>query len=337
MRRIVLPYKPRPQQAELHRAMRSKRFAVLVCHRRFGKTIYAINRLIRRALASDKPDYRGAYVAPLLKQAKAVAWDYLKFYAGRIAGATFNEAELRVDIPSGRVERDQDGQVVPDSRVKSIRLYGANNPDALRGIYLDDLVMDEVAQMPRNLWTQILRPALADRKGCALFIGTPQGRDFFYQLYQQAQHDPDWLAAMYRASETGILDPDELAAARREMSPEEYEQEFECSFTAAIRGAYFAALMADAERSGRITDVPYDPTLPVHTAWDLGVSDSTSIWFLQAHPGGKFAAIDFTRPRARACLITSRCWAASPTPMAATSHPMTSGCASWVRASPAWR
>ena len=98
---------------------------------------------------------------------------------------------------------------------------------------------------------------------------------------------------MYRASETGIIPPEELAASGREMSPEEYEQEFECSFTAAIRGAYFGQLLADADREGRITGVPHDPSMPVHTAWDLGMSDSTAIWFVQARPGGTFAVIDY--------------------------------------------
>jgi hypothetical protein len=134
---------------------------------------------------------------------------------------------------------------------------------------------------------------LTDRKGWALFIGTPQGRDALYDLYRRAQREKHWFAALYRATDTAVLDPDELAQARREMSGEEYEQEFECSFTAAVRGAYFGGLLADLERKERIGATPHDPGLPVHTAWDLGMSDATAIWFCQAAPGGEFRFIDF--------------------------------------------
>nr|WP_239057782.1 terminase family protein [Pseudodesulfovibrio sp. JC047] len=223
------------------------------------------------------PAPRFAYIAPLRKQAKAVAWDYAKQYAAPVPGVEFNEGDLRIDYPNG-------GRV---------SLYGGNDPDSLRGIYLDGVVFDEVAQMPHRVWTEVIRPALSDRKGWALFIGTPQGKNALYEVWDHAKRDPDWCAIMLRASETGIIDPKELAAVKREMDPDEYEQEFECSFTAAIKGAYFGQLMADAHRDGRITNVPYDPIIPVHTAWDLGMSDSTAIWFVQAKPGGSFAVVDY--------------------------------------------
>jgi len=271
-------YTPRRHQAEIEAGL--ARFSVLVCHRRFGKTVLSVNRLIRAARETGLPDWRGAYIAPFYKQAKTVVWDELKRYCGLGADGCdvrFNETELRADFASGA----------------RIRLFGAENPDSLRGMYLDGVVFDEVAQMPYRIWSEVIRPALSDRLGWALFIGTPQGKNALWTLWENGRGDPDWFTAMYRASETGIIDPDELAAAAREMSPEEYEQEFECSFTAAIRGAYFGGLMADAEREGRITRVPRDPTLPVHTAWDLGMSDSTAIWFVQARPGGQFAVVDY--------------------------------------------
>ncbi|WP_243544727.1 terminase large subunit domain-containing protein [Pseudodesulfovibrio tunisiensis] len=271
-------YVPRPHQAEIERSL--ARFSVLVCHRRFGKTVLSVNRLIRAAREAGVDDWRGAYIAPLYKQAKAVVWDYLKQYCGRgnpDCDVKFNESELRADFADGA----------------RIRLFGAENPDSLRGLYLDGVVFDEVAQMPYRVWSEVVRPALSDRKGWALFIGTPQGKNALYEIWTRARKNPDWFAAMYRASETGLLDPAELEAARREMSPEEYEQEFECSFTAAIRGAYFGSIMADLDRQGRITDVPHDPSLPVHTAWDLGMSDSTSIWFAQSRPGGVLALVDY--------------------------------------------
>lgn len=259
-----------------------QRFSVLICHRRFGKTVLAVNRLIQASQNTDRPDWRGAYIAPSYRQAKAVTWDYIKNHAQAIvdedgARVVFNETELRADFPNGA----------------RIRLFGAENPDSLRGIYLDGAVFDEVAQMPYRVWSEIIRPALSDRKGWGLFIGTPQGKNALYEVWERAKRDPDWAAIMYRASETGVIDPGELAALKREMPPDEFEQEFECSFTAAIKGAYFASLMADADKEKRITMVPREPVLPVHTAWDLGMSDSTAIWFIQERPGGAYAVIDY--------------------------------------------
>nr|WP_321513394.1 terminase family protein [uncultured Pseudodesulfovibrio sp.] len=271
-------YIPREYQAKIEASL--ARFSVLVCHRRFGKTVLSVNRLIRAARETGRTDWRGAYIAPLYRQAKTVVWDELKRYCGLgqdDCTVKFNETELRADFENGA----------------RIRLFGANNPDSLRGMCLDGVVFDEVAQMPHRVWTEVIRPALSDRKGWALFIGTPRGKNALYEIWEKAKLDPDWFTAMYRASETGIINPDELSASGREMSPEEYEQEFECSFTAAIRGAYFGQLMSDADREGRVTSVPLDPSMPVHTAWDLGMSDSTSIWFIQAKPGGTYAVIDY--------------------------------------------
>jgi hypothetical protein len=119
------------------------------------------------------------------------------------------------------------------------------------------------------------------------------GRNHFFEVYDDAKDDPEWYAAMYKASETGILSAEVLASARKQQSEEQYNQEFECSFEAAIRGAYYGKLMEQAEKDGRITNVPYDPALAVDTAWDLGIGDSTSIWFMQTTRAGEVRAIDF--------------------------------------------
>jgi hypothetical protein len=265
--RVVIPYAPRELQREIHRAL--KRFNVLVCHRRFGKTVLCINQLIRKALENTSGNGRYAYVAPFYKQAKQVAWDYLKHYTEPVPGRGVNESELRIDLPNGA----------------RIRLYGADDPDALRGIYLDGVVLDEFADMPPRVWTEVLRPALSDRKGWAIFIGTPKGRNAFWQLYDYAPTDPEWLAAMYKASETGHVEQSELESAKRIMEDAEYEQEYECSFTAAIRGAFYGELLNEAEREGRITKVRFDKHLKVFTCWDLGRTDDTVIWFFQVHRG----------------------------------------------------
>ncbi len=260
---IVIPYAPRPQFIAFHN--RSERFAIGVAHRRAGKTVACINDLIRGALTCARPSPRFAYVAPLFKQAKLVAWDYLKHYALAVPGTRAHESELRVDFPNG-------GQV---------RLHGADNPDALRGIYLDGVVLDEYAQMRPQVWPEVIRPALADRIGWAAFIGSPMGRNAFCDLYEAAREDPSWFVFRLKASETGLIPAEELEAARAAMTADQYAQEFETSFDAAVLGSYYGSLMQQAETEERITAVPWDPATEVHTAWDLGVGDSTSIWFFQ--------------------------------------------------------
>ena len=241
-----------------------KRFNVLVIHRRAGKTVLAILWLIWRV--APIKNGRGAYFAPLFNQAKRVAWDYLQRYAGAIPGTVFNQAELSATFPNG----------------SKIYLLGADNPHAIRGIGLDACVMDEVAQMGPAVWREVIRPALADKKGAALFIGTPFGMaNQFYELYRDAEGLEDWYRALLTVNDTSALDPAEIEALRREMQPEEFAQELMCDWSAAIRGAFFGKEMAEAERSGRVGEVPHDPTLPVHTSWDLGFSDLTVIWFLQ--------------------------------------------------------
>ncbi len=267
-------YRPRPLQAEIHASLR--RFSVLVCHRRFGKTVLAINELIDRALRCPRPNPRYAYLAPLYRQVKAVAWDYLKHFTRAIPGARALETELAVLLPNGA----------------RIQLFGADDPDSLRGLYLDGAVLDEVAQMLPQAWSEVIRPALADRQGFALFIGTPKGRDAFCRLYEQARDDPAWLARLYPASATGVLPAEELASARAQMSEEEYAQEFECCFLAAIAGAYYGRVLAERERQGAVAAVPWQPELPVVTAWDLGIDDATAIWFAQA-AGRELRLVDY--------------------------------------------
>ncbi len=255
-------YDPRPLQREIHRKL--KRFSVLVCHRRFGKTVLAINQLIASALKCTKPKPRYAYFAPFRNQAKNVAWDYLQDYT-RSLKAEFNQAELRADLPNGA----------------RITLYGADNPNAIRGIGLDGCIMDEHSQMPPRLWDEVVRPCLADREGYAIFIGTPMGENTFHKLYTDAIDDDDWYAGMFKASETGVLPDKELEAMRVTMSPDLYKQELECSFTAAVIGAYYGVLMREAEDDGRISAVPHDDACLVQTSWDLGIRDSTAIWAWQ--------------------------------------------------------
>jgi len=273
---IVIPYTPRKLQAKLHNEL--DRFNVVVCHRRFGKTVFAINQMIKSAiqdLQQGKKAPRYAYLAPLFKQAKTVAWDELKRLLVGFPDVKFNEAELRADFMGARIQ-----------------LYGADNPDTLRGIYLDGVILDEYAQMNPKMYSEVIRPALSDRKGWGIFIGTPKGKNEFYDIYHTAKEKKGWKRFLFKASETGILDEEELEMAQQDMAETEYEQEYECSWSAALRGAYYAKELEDAYTEERIGNVPYDPSKQVVTAWDLGVSDSTAIWFAQ-YDGKAINIIDY--------------------------------------------
>ena len=269
-----IDYRPRDQIRAFHD--RKERFAIIVAHRRFGKTVAAINDLIRSCFEIDRPNVRVAYIAPYLSQAKAVAWDYALEFTRDIPEIKVNHSELRIDFLNGA----------------RFRLFGADNYNAMRGLYFDAVVLDEMADFPASAWSNVIRPALADRRGSATFISTPKGKNEFWELWHEAQDDPNWFTAMLKASQTSILDQEELDEARRTMGDDRYEQEFECSFEAAIQGAYYAKEMKEATEDGRITRVPYDRAASVITAWDLGIGDSTAIWFAQ-FVGQEIRIIDY--------------------------------------------
>ena len=226
----------------------------------------AINHLLRAAVLCPKKAPRYAYLAPTYRQAKAVAWDYLKQFAGGIPGIKFHETELRCDLPNGG----------------RISLLGAENPDSLRGIYLDGCFMDEVADMPEKVFPEVIRPALSDREGFCYFVGTPKGQNAFFEMYEQATNNDDWYTAVHKASDTAILNATELRSAKEAMTNDQYAQEYECSWVANVPGAIFGKELEAAMEEGRISRVPHDPTVKVDTFWDLGVGDSTAIWFVQS-------------------------------------------------------
>jgi phage terminase large subunit len=267
VKQIIIPYAPREAFLPYHN--RTERFAVIVAHRRAGKTVATINDIIKRAIVENKPDGRYAYLAPYLNQAKDIAWSYLQKYASPITGTTFNASELRADLPNGA----------------RIRLYGADNADRMRGIYLDGIVIDEPADQRGSIFPEIIRPALADRQGWATFIGTPKGHNAFYDTYQQAIENPEWFALMLKASQSGLLPESELKALRLSMSADQYAQELECSFEAAVQGAYYGKIIADIEDE-QVCAVPHEPNLPVDVYFDLGFNDATAMWFIQSERSG---------------------------------------------------
>lgn len=337
--KIATGYTPRKLQAELHDYLR--RFNVLVCHRRFGKTVFAVNEMIDRALKNPKKNPQYAYIAPTYKQARKIAWKYFKEYTKNIPGVTVLKSELSITIARpGRLD-PLTGESDPDEI--EFMLVGADDPDSIRGMYLDGAILDEYAQCDPIIWGEIVRAALADRKGWAIFIGTPKGRNAFYERYQKARdsqeyakqyemaHDivteirdwkefeikygihknlpqvelkallkkmnpklaenyqawrkyltsRQWYSALYRASETGVLDQDEIDEMIQDLADEEIQQELECDFAAAIKGSYYGHLLNKAKEDSRICHLPLNPTRPVDTFWDIGVGDKCTIWFRQ--------------------------------------------------------
>jgi hypothetical protein len=216
---IDLGYYPRQWQLECHKAL--KRFNVLALHRRAGKTELALMQLITAALKNndDRPFY--VYVAPFLKQSKAIAWARMKDRLAplkNIEGVSFNESELTVTIKHNGAQ---------------IRVFGADNHDAMRGLRIDGAVLDEVAQMKPEVWYEIIQPALSDRKGWAMFIGTPNGINLFSELFFKARDLPDWMARRYTVDDTDALDPDEVDRLERDMAPSAFAREYLCDFAAA--------------------------------------------------------------------------------------------------------
>jgi len=261
---VELVLQPRPQF--LPYLTREKRWAAVVAHRRAGKTVACIMDLVRKAVEHEGREPRFAYVAPTYTQAKDVAWSYLKEYTAAIPGIDKSESELSVTLPHNGAR---------------IRLYGAENYDRLRGLYLDGCVIDEAGDIDPRAWAEVIRPALSDRRGWATFIGTPKGRNDFFKIFQTSQKETDWFSAELKASITQLIPEAELEDARRTMTPEQYAQEYECSFNAAVIGAYYGREMELAEAETRITSVPHDRAADTYASWDLGIGDSTVIWVYQ--------------------------------------------------------
>ena len=263
---VELDYKPRDVFEDFHN--REERWAVIVAHRRCGKTVACINDLIYKALVDGKEDGRYAYLAPYYAQAKSIAFDYLMRFSAPVR-ANHNVSELWVELINGA----------------RIRLFGADNADSLRGLYLDGVVLDEFADMKPSLWGAVLRPLLSDRRGWATFIGTPKGHNQFWEIYNNATKDDAWYVKTLRASQTGLIPQEELDDAKKMQTQDQYLAEWECDFESAIIGAYYGKEMRQLTDQGRIREIEYDPMFPVHTAWDLGYSDDTAIWWFQVVHG----------------------------------------------------
>jgi hypothetical protein len=259
---------------------RDTRWAAIVAHRRKGKTVAAVAELIIRAIYSTRQRPRYGYLAPFREQAKTIAWEYLKDLSKPFvqSQSDVRESDLSVRLFNNAL----------------IRLFGSDNPDALRGGYFDGIVLDEYGDCRPSLWGEVVLPTLADRKGWAVFIGTPKGKNHFYDVYRRSLTEPGWFSLTLKASESDSISQSELDEMRRQMTDSEYRQELECDFTAAVLGTYYAQTLSLIEEKGQVQpDAPqHDPSQPVHVAADLGRKDSTALWFWQHAPDG-IAMIDY--------------------------------------------
>jgi phage terminase large subunit len=272
---LELGYTPRAQFVPFHK--RTQRWACIVTHRRAGKTVASIMDLIDKALRHAKgADAHYSYIAPTYAQAKDVVWSYLKRFTANVPRVEQRESELAVIFAHNGAR---------------VRLYGSDSYDRLRGGYNDGMVLDEYGDWDPRAWPEVLRPTLSDRRGWAVFIGTPRGRNHFYTIYRDARDDPEWFNLMLRASDTRLLPQEELDDVQRTLSDSVYAQEYECSFEAAVAGAVYARELDKARDDGRITRVTHNPALPVDVYFDLGFADHTAIWFVQ-HVRGEIHLVD---------------------------------------------
>jgi len=276
---LVIAYKPREAFKPYHASI--KRFSVSVCHRRAGKSVARINRLIKEAVTCKKLNPRFGYLSPYYVQSKEIAWQYLKHYVSNLGplGIRTNESELSITFGHNNAV---------------IKLYGAENAERIRGTYFDGIVVDEAQGISGAVLRTIIMPALSDRIGWLDLSGTPKGwKNLLGEVVKIAQDNPDeWFLQILKASESGIIPPEELKIQQRLMSSNEFDQEYEASFDAAITGAVYGKQMAEIQSLGRIKAGLYDPELPVNTAWDLGYSDKVAIWFWQ-RVGMEVRLIDF--------------------------------------------
>ena len=274
--RIQLPFTPRLWQARLIDDPAAR--VVAVVHRRAGKSTALLWRGLKRALTDRKALPRVVHILPYgVMWTRTGLWDQAVRAADAIPGAAVRRSEMAIKLPNGG----------------TWQAGGADNPDSWRGGYADECCVDEFDDTPPSMVPLVIEPMLADRDGTLVRSGTPKGNGLLQAAYDRARTTPGHSAYLLDYTKTGALSEEAIERLRAEMSDEEFEQELCCSFNAPNSGSYYGKLMDDAERAGRITSVSHDPALKVWTAWDLGVDDSTAIWFAQVTRSGEWRLIDY--------------------------------------------
>ena len=271
-------WQPRSYQKPLYRYLRAggKR-AVAVWHRRAGKDSTSLHWTIEAAL--KRP---GVYwhMLPTLRQGRRVIWEGIDKAGDRVLSAW--PGWDRPGDPTGLVKHIRHDEMKVETWNNSIwQVVGADNYDALMGANPVGVVFSEWSLTNPASW-DFIRPILAENGGWALFIFTPRGRNHGYRTLRMAEANKDWFSEILTVDDTKAITVQAIAEDRASGMPEELvQQEYWCSFEAATRGAYYGKLISAARAEGRITGVPYDPAVPVWTAWDLGIGDPTAIWWVQ--------------------------------------------------------
>ncbi len=279
---LALSFQPRPYQTKIIKALNEgiKR-AVWVVHRRGGKDVTAFNWCIMQLLLN--PGWTAFHILPTYSQAKKVIWD-----------SSTNDGKRILDYIPKEVVESKNGQEmkIRFTNGSMYQLIGSDNIDSLVGTNPKIIIFSEYAIQSPAAW-EYLRPILDVNKGYALFISTPRGKNHFYDLVNMAKRNPNWYCEVLSVRDTGVLSEEEINQIRLEgISDEAIEQEYYCSFNRGVEGSYYGRIIEKMRDEKRICNVLYEPRSPVHTAWDLGVSDSTSIVFWQ-EIGGELRIIDY--------------------------------------------
>lgn len=281
---IIIPneWRPRPYQLPLWNYFEGGgRRAVAVWHRRGGKDSTALNISVSKMLQRVGNYW---HMLPQATQGRKVVWDAIDRQGRRVIDQVFppairrrvNNQEMKIELINGSIWQ----------------CVGSDNYNSLVGANPVGIVFSEYSVADPQAW-DYLRPMLAENGGWALFIYTPRGRNHGYDLFKMAEGNPGWFCERLSVDHTGAIGPEIIEEERASgMDEDKINQEYFCSFDAALPGAYYAKLLEKARLEGRVSVAPWEPSLPVTTAWDLGMSDATGIWFAQV-AGLEVRVIDY--------------------------------------------
>lgn len=273
MQNISLPYKftPRSYQLPFLRAFDSGKYDryIQLWHRRSGKDKLDLN-VVAREMQKHVGIYY--YFYPTYTQGKKALWTnigkdglpYIEHFPAALVESK-NETEMKIKYRNGSI----------------FQVIGTDDIDRVVGTNPRGVIFSEYSLQNPKAW-EFIRPILRENEGWAVFNFTPRGKNHAFDLYETALTNPHWFVEKLTADDTQVLSAEDIQEERDAgMTEDMVQQEFYCSFTAAIQGSFYGAVYDEAERAGRFGNVPYDESLPVYTVWDLGVADAMSIGFFQ--------------------------------------------------------